>query len=48
LAIPHNASSRLPDSIPKWETLSADQKKLYARQAESMPGSEHKTAYTVY
>jgi arylsulfatase A-like enzyme len=23
-----------PDDLPKWETLSADQKKLYARQAE--------------
>jgi len=31
------ASAKLtdwPDSLPKWETLSADQKKLFARQAE--------------
>ncbi|MDM0110486.1 arylsulfatase, partial [Variovorax sp. J22R24] len=27
-----------PDSLPKWETLSADQKKLFARQAEVFAG----------
>lgn len=32
-----------PDSLPKWETLSADQKKLFARQAEVYAGY---TAYT--
>jgi arylsulfatase A-like enzyme len=31
-----------PDSLPKWETLSADQKKLFARQAEVY------AAYTAY
>jgi arylsulfatase len=32
-----------PDSLPKWETLSADEKKLFARQAEVYAGY---TAYT--
>jgi len=32
-----------PDVLPKWETLSADQKKLFARQAEVYAGY---TAYT--
>jgi arylsulfatase A-like enzyme len=32
-----------PDSLPKWDTLSADQKKLFARQAEVYAGY---TAYT--
>ena len=33
--VPANAQlTPWPDSLPKWETLSADQKKLYARQAE--------------
>ncbi|MDM0028210.1 arylsulfatase [Variovorax saccharolyticus] len=27
-----------PDSLPKWESLSADQKKLFARQAEVFAG----------
>jgi arylsulfatase A-like enzyme len=31
-----------PDSLPKWDTLSADQKKVYARQAEVYAG------YTAY
>jgi arylsulfatase len=31
-----------PDSLPKWETLSADEKKLFARQAEVF------AAYTAY
>lgn len=31
-----------PDSLPKWDTLSADQKKLFARQAEVY------AAYTAY
>jgi arylsulfatase len=34
-----------PDSLPKWETLSADEKKLFARQAEVFAGY---TAYTDY
>jgi arylsulfatase A-like enzyme len=34
-----------PDSLPKWETLSADQRKLFARQAEVYAGY---TAYTDY
>jgi arylsulfatase A-like enzyme len=34
-----------PDSLAKWETLSADQKKLFARQAEVYAGY---TAYTDY
>jgi arylsulfatase A-like enzyme len=35
------ASAKLtdwPDSLPKWETLSADEKKLFARQAEVFAG----------
>ena len=32
-----------PDNLPKWETLSADEKKLFARQAEVFAGY---TAYT--
>ena len=33
--IPANAKlTEWPDSLPKWDTLSADQKKLFARQAE--------------
>jgi arylsulfatase len=32
-----------PDSLPKWDTLTADQKKLFARQAEVFAGY---TAYT--
>jgi arylsulfatase len=33
--IPENTKlTEWPDSLPKWDTLSADQKKLYARQAE--------------
>src|SRR6267154_1576390 len=32
-----------PDSLPKWDTLSADEKKLFARQAEVYAGY---TAYT--
>src|SRR5437762_12082819 len=32
-----------PDSLPKWDTLSDDQKKLFARQAEVYAGY---TAYT--
>src|SRR5467141_2533666 len=44
--IPENAKlTDWPDSLPKWETLSADQKKLYARQAEVYAGY---TAYTDY
>src|SRR5271156_485540 len=31
-----------PDSLPKWDTLSADEKKLFARQAEVFAG------YTAY
>src|ERR1700710_262027 len=43
-AIPDNAKlTDWPDSLPKWETLSADQKKLFARQAEVYAGY---TAYT--
>src|SRR5258705_12137584 len=45
-AIPDNAKlTDWPDSLPKWETLSADQKKLFARQAEVYAGY---TAYTDY
>jgi len=41
--IPANAKlTEWPDSLPKWETLSADQKKLFARQAEVY------AAYTAY
>ena len=44
--IPENAKlTEWPDSLPKWETLSADQKKLFARQAEVYAGY---TAYTDY
>jgi arylsulfatase A-like enzyme len=33
--IPENAKlTPWPDSLPKWDSLSADEKKLYARQAE--------------
>jgi arylsulfatase A-like enzyme len=43
-AIPENAKlTDWPDSLPKWDTLSADQKKLFARQAEVYAGY---TAYT--
>ena len=31
-----------PDDLPKWDTLSADEKKLFARQAEVF------AAYTAY
>ncbi len=42
--IPANAKlTDWPDSLPKWDTLSADQKKLFARQAEVFAGY---TAYT--
>jgi arylsulfatase len=42
--IPANAKlTDWPDSLPKWDTLSADQKKLFARQAEVYAGY---TAYT--
>src|SRR5690349_18840357 len=42
--IPENAKlTPWPDSLPKWETLSADEKKMYARQAECFAGY---TAYT--
>jgi arylsulfatase A-like enzyme len=42
--VPANAQlTPWPDSLPKWETLSADQKKLFARQAEVYAGY---TAYT--
>jgi arylsulfatase A-like enzyme len=34
-----------PDALPKWETLSADEKKLFARQAEVYAAY---TAYTDY
>jgi arylsulfatase A-like enzyme len=34
-----------PDDLPKWETLSADEKKLFARQAEVFAGY---TAYADY
>jgi arylsulfatase A-like enzyme len=45
-AIPENAKlTEWPDSLPKWHTLSADQKKLFARQAEVYAGY---TAYTDY
>jgi arylsulfatase A-like enzyme len=43
-AIPADAKlTEWPDSLPKWDTLSADQKKLFARQAEVYAGY---TAYT--
>jgi arylsulfatase A-like enzyme len=42
--VPDNAKlTEWPDSLPKWDTLSADQKKLFARQAEVYAGY---TAYT--
>src|SRR6202035_5177305 len=42
--IPANAElTPWPDDLPKWETLSADEKKLFARQAEVYAGY---TAYT--
>jgi arylsulfatase len=42
--IPANAKlTDWPDSLPKWDTLSSDQKKLFARQAEVYAGY---TAYT--
>src|SRR5260221_14057771 len=41
--IPANAKlTEWPDILPKWDTLSADQKKLFARQAEVY------AAYTAY
>jgi len=44
--IPANAKlTDWPDSLPKWDTLSADQKKLFARQAEVFAGY---AAYTDY
>ena len=37
--IPANTQlTEWPDSLPKWDTLSADQKKLFARQAEVYAG----------
>jgi arylsulfatase A-like enzyme len=42
--VPENAQlTAWPDDLPKWETLSADEKKLFARQAEVFAGY---TAYT--
>src|SRR5258707_4678955 len=42
--IPANAQlTPWPDDLPKWDSLSADQKKLFARQAEVYAGY---TAYT--
>src|SRR4029453_15491246 len=42
--IPENAQlTPWPDELPKWDTLSADEKKLSARQAEVFAGY---TAYT--
>jgi arylsulfatase A-like enzyme len=44
--IPANAElTAWPDELPKWETLSPDEKKLFARQAEVYAGY---TAYTDY
>src|SRR6266436_276807 len=44
--VPANAElTAWPDHLPKWETLSADEKKLFARQAEVYAGY---TAYTDY
>ena len=44
--IPANAQlTAWPDDLPKWDTLSADEKKLFARQAEVYAGY---TAYTDY
>nr|WP_246504829.1 arylsulfatase [Microvirga antarctica] len=37
--VPANAQlTEWPDSLPKWDTLSADEKKLFARQAEVFAG----------
>jgi arylsulfatase len=37
--IPQNTQlTPWPDELPKWDTLSADQKKLYAREAENFAG----------
>src|SRR5271169_4811660 len=42
--IPEDAQlTKWPDSLPMWDTLSADEKKLFARQAEVYAGY---TAYT--
>src|SRR3954453_6433563 len=42
-SIPPNAKlTEWPDSLPKWDSLSADEKKLFARQAEVYAG------YTAY
>src|SRR5258708_16311150 len=44
--IPANAQlTEWPADLPKWETLSADEKRLFARQAEGYAGY---TAYTDY
>jgi arylsulfatase A-like enzyme len=44
--VPANAQlTPWPDSLPKWDSLSADEKKLFARQAEVYAGY---TAYTDY
>jgi arylsulfatase A-like enzyme len=44
--IPANAKlTPWPDSLPKWDTLTPDEKKLYARQAEVFAAY---TAYTDY
>ncbi len=44
--IPDNAQlTPWPDDLPKWDTLSAESKKLFARQAEVFAGY---TAYTDY
>ena len=44
--VPANAQlTAWPDSLPTWETLSADEKKLFARQAEVFAAY---TAYTDY
>jgi len=44
--VPANAElTAWPDDLPKWETLSPDEKKLFARQAEVYAGY---TAYTDY
>src|SRR5258706_1988250 len=44
--VPANAQlTPWPDDLPKWETLSADEKRLFARQAEVYAGY---TAYTDY
>jgi arylsulfatase len=40
---PNTLLTPWPDSLPKWESLTADEKKLYARQAEVFAGY---TAYT--